>query len=148
MIQHLLLIGVVLLMVAGQSDCRRKKPKQGEATTNYGYTNLVNDLRANGAQVESAGEVSQPFFSVKGKIINVTGKDLQVQVFAYVNAAAANSEASEVASDGSSIGKSHPFWNAPPHFYKKGKIIVLYVGDNKTVMKVLETVLGKQFAGK
>ena len=39
-------------------------------------------------------------------------------------------------------------WVATPHFYKTGKLIVLYVGDNMTVISTLETVLGPQFAGR
>jgi len=41
-----------------------------------------------------------------------------------------------------------PFWVAPPHFYKAGRIIVLYVGENAAVTEALDTVLGPQFAGK
>lgn len=146
MIRYSFLIVVLLLIATGDSDCRRKAPSQDGAAATYGYTNLVNDLRAAGVEVETAGEVSQPFFSAKGKIIKSNGSD--VQVFEYETAAAANAAASEVASDGRSIGRSYPSWIAPPHFYKKGKIIVLYLGDNATVMKVLEAALGKQFAGK
>ncbi len=39
-------------------------------------------------------------------------------------------------------------WVAPPHFYKKEKLIVLYVGDDNNVLDILEGVLGTQFAGR
>ncbi len=146
MIRYSILIVVLLLMTTGNSDCRRKPPSSDEANTNYGYANLVNDLRVAGVQVESAGEVSQPFFSVKGKVIK--GNDGDVQVFEFGNTAATNTAASEISSDGSSIGRSQPNWIAPPHFYKKGKIIVLYLGDNATILKALEVALGRQFAGR
>jgi hypothetical protein len=38
-------------------------------------------------------------------------------------------------------------WMDTPHFYKTGKIIVLYVGSDTTVLELLEGVLGPQFAG-
>lgn len=38
-------------------------------------------------------------------------------------------------------------WVAPPHLFKKGRIIVLYVGEHEAVPRVLEQVLGQQFAG-
>ena len=39
-------------------------------------------------------------------------------------------------------------WVAPPHFYKAGRIIILYIGENATVMDVLNSLLGVQFAGR
>lgn len=35
-----------------------------------------------------------------------------------------------------------------PHFYKAGRIIVLYVGSDETVLGLLEEILGSQFAGR
>jgi hypothetical protein len=37
---------------------------------------------------------------------------------------------------------------ATPHFYKAGRLIVLYVGDSTGVTNVLEAELGQQFAGR
>jgi len=39
-------------------------------------------------------------------------------------------------------------WVATPHLFRSGKVIVLYVGDGASTLKVLETVLGPQFAGR
>ena len=50
--------------------------------------------------------------------------------------------------DGSSIGISMPFWVDDPHFYYKEKIIMLYVGDDPAIEELLESVLGRQFAGR
>ena len=89
--------------------------------------------------------MSQPFFSVKGRVLLVN--DEAVQVFEYGSAAAAEAEARRVNSSGTVIGTSSMSWMAPPHFYRKGNLIVLYVGANATVQRTLEAVLGAQFAG-
>ena len=107
---------------------------------------LVDHLRAAGATVTPMGEVSQPFFSVKGQTIAVNGE--QVQVYEYADASAMNAEAARIWSDGGTIGNSSVDWIAPPHFYKAGKIIALYVGNSNTVLQSLTTVLGAQFAGR
>jgi hypothetical protein len=107
---------------------------------------LINRLRANGEKVGRAGKVSQPFFSVKGQVITIGGE--HVQVFEYASAKAAEREAKSVSGSGSSAGATMPLWVAPPHFYKNGRLIVLYVGENSTVIKALERILGPQFAGK
>jgi len=110
------------------------------------YVSLVDNLRAAGATINPAGEVEQPFFSVKGFVIKVNNSD--VQVFEYSDADAAENEAKTISSDGSSIGTSMPFWVGPPHFFKMDKLIVLYVGEDEYTIGILSSVLGSQFAGR
>ena len=66
--------------------------------------------------------------------------------------AAADAEAALISPDGYSIRTAtkgaEVGWIAPPHFYKAGKLIVLYVGESEVVTVVLERVLGPQFAGR
>jgi len=38
-------------------------------------------------------------------------------------------------------------WVSYPHFYKKGKIIVLYVGTNEKIISDLKDIFGEEFAG-
>ena len=57
-------------------------------------------------------------------------------------------DADQVASDGSSIGGQVMMWMATPHFYKSGKLIVLYVGDEAAITTLLAGALGPQFAGR
>jgi hypothetical protein len=110
------------------------------------YVSLIDNLRAAGATVDPVSEISQPFFSVKGYIIKVNGED--VQVFEYESAPAAEADAAKVSTDGSSVGTSMVNWMAPPHFYKKERVIALYVGDNSALTQLLESVLGPQVAGR
>lgn len=107
---------------------------------------LIATLQASGATVEMGEPVSQAFFSPEGSIIKVN--DADVQVFEYENVEAMENEASQVAPDGGSIGTSMVTWVHTPHFYKAGRIIVLYVGSDQTVLDFLEKVLGPQFAGR
>ena len=34
------------------------------------------------------------------------------------------------------------------HFFKAGRVLVLYVGDDKIVLNLLKGILGEQFAGR
>ncbi len=106
---------------------------------------LIAALESNSAQVSPGDMVEQPFFSVRGQFITVN--DADIQVFEYQTQAAMEAEAATVSPDGSSIGTTMVEWVAPPHFYKSGPIIVLYLGDNPAVMGLLDRVLGPQFAG-
>jgi hypothetical protein len=109
------------------------------------YASLVDNLRAAGATVEPAVELSQDFFSVRGQVIKVNGAD--VQVFEYESDGAAQEEADLVSPAGSPIGTTMVTWVETPHFYRAGRLIVLYVGGDDAVTAVLEDVLGSQFAG-
>lgn len=142
-----------LFLVAGLAvGCIRTSAGGGPVTD---FVSLVDSLRAAGATVEPAGEVSQPFFSVEGQVITVNGEG--VQVFEYDDAASADAKAALVSPDGISVGTTEEgvliqdtmiTWIATPHFYQAGQLIVLYVGDSTAVIDALEEVLGPQFAGR
>jgi len=104
------------------------------------YVSLIDQLRKSGANVEPAGTIDQPFFSVVGKSILVNGEN--VQVFEYSTQAEAEEDASNVSPDGHSIGLSMPLWVEAPHFYQKEKI------DDPSTIALLESILGTQFAGR
>lgn len=106
---------------------------------------LISDLKAAGAEVATGGTVEQPFFSVQARILKVNGED--VQVFEYAYASTADAQAAMVSNTGSTIGTAMISWVNTPHFFKKGGLIVLYVGKNQSILDALKKVLGEQFAG-
>ena len=110
------------------------------------YPSLVANLRAAGAVVGASGTVSQPFFTPRGQVFTVDGKE--VQAFEFPSAEEANTVAETVSTDGSSIGTNMVGWVAPPHFYKAGRLIVIYVGSDKDVINLLQAAMGIQFAGR
>jgi hypothetical protein len=128
--------------VAGPKD----EPTASQAGPVQEMTSLVDALRAAGATVELGEPVEQVFFSVGGDILKVNGAD--VQVFEYNSVEAMEADTAQVSSDGGSIGTSMVTWVATPHFYKAGRILVLYVGDDPAILELLEGMLGPQFAGR
>jgi hypothetical protein len=119
---------------------------QPASAQGYGTAEFVEELREKGAEVETGEEVEQAFFSVIGTSVNLNGESLQM--FEYDSAETMESDAVLVDADGGSIGTSMVTWVATPHFYKKGRILVLYIGDNVETIELLESVLGPQFAGR
>lgn len=107
---------------------------------------LLSSLRARGARVEAVEQVDQPFLSVGGTLIKLDGQD--VQVFEYPSEAQLQAQAKSISSDGSTIGTSKIHWLAPPHFFRQGRVLVLYVGDDAMTISALEAALGEQFAGQ
>lgn len=110
------------------------------------YAHLLDKLRAKGLKAERGDEITQPFFSVNGKTISANDESLQV--FEYASESEAEAQAKLVDPQGGSVGTTMINWVDAPHFYRSGRLIVLYVGNNRDVMKALEDTLGPQFAGR
>jgi hypothetical protein len=114
---------------------------------------LVSDLRAQGGTVVIGDPVSEPFFSAPGRLLLVNGQE--VQALRFQTPAAATAAARAVSPDGYSVGPSEEGvttvtqidWIGTPHFYQRGRLILLYVGDAVATQQVLRDVLGSSFAG-
>jgi hypothetical protein len=118
------------------------------------YDGLVARLRANGASVTPQSSTSTAgFFSVGARDITVNGAALSV--FEYALPLAADADARGVSMDGTTITSGFGPWHraaaidwlAPPHYFKDGRVIVVYIGDNAEVIAALTRVMGPQFAG-
>ena len=118
------------------------------------YLSLVDNLRAAGATVDPAGTVSEDFFAPQGQLFTVNGE--RVETFEFGSAEEADAAAGGVSATGSSIvttmadgteSATMITWVAPPHFYKAGKLIVIYVGSDSDVIDALQEAMGPQFAG-
>jgi hypothetical protein len=144
--RNLLLSAGLLLVAILAAACGSQAPAVGShGGSATDYVSFVDALRVRSVTVEPKGDVSQPFFSVKGQLIQANGQD--VQVFEYTDEAAADADAKLVSPDGSSVGTTMVSWVDSPHFYQTGRLIVLYIGGDAATMDLLEMVLGPQFVG-
>lgn len=139
---HALLAGVFAVLMAA---CEQPNPVgPGELASSDA---LIAALQQQGAAV-SRGEVlprgSTPYFSTNAQVVLVNAESLNV--FEYSTVAAAERDAAKVSPDGASIGATAMRWIGPPHFYKNGRLIVLYAGTAEQVLVPLEAVLGRPFA--
>jgi len=132
------------IIVTSCAENQHADATDGKAVDNY--DGLLAALDENGARVDPVGPISQPFFVPEGQVISVDG--YEVQVFEFSMEQDMQSVAETITPDGISIGTTMISWVEAPHFYKSGKLIVLYVGEEDAVIDVLKVVLGAQFAGK
>lgn len=130
----------------GNHSGKRRFARAPRNASSSDYLHFVARLREAGASVRTTRErVQQPFFSVSARIININ--DEGVQVFIYSNPSIADEQAKLISPNGMTVGTTKPSWMAPPHFFQNGKLLVLYVGANESVLKVLQTTLGSKVAG-
>lgn len=155
-----LLLTLVLLFAAcapqsPSTDELSSPEAEADPTTSHGNpvednVSLIDALRAAGANVVPGGTLGgtleQVFFAVTGQIIKINSAD--VQIFEYESVEAMEADATLVAPDGGSVGTNMVTWIAPPHFFKSGRVLVLYVGDDAAILELLTGTLGEQFAGR
>jgi len=107
------------------------------------YEELMDDLRAYGADVSYGGvSVDHPLFSAAGIELTVDGQI--VQVFEYPDVTAATEDASAIYYGGNAT------WDelsrdGTPHTYQVKNILLLYSGDDESLVTTLEIVFGPPF---
>jgi hypothetical protein len=126
------------------SSCGANSLQPSELTSTDRVIQALKDQGATVMRAEVLPPAAYPFFSVAAQRILVNGAD--VQVFEYANAPRADADASKISPTGSPIGQSQISWMDTPSFYKRDRLIVLYVGHSVDVMKLLESVVGQPFA--
>ena len=142
--RHLPITVVIPMLLAG---CTAHSP--AEPSQLVSAQSLVPFLEHLGAKVTVAERLPQesyPFFSVTAQRLVVNGEN--VHVFEYADADAAAQDAARVDPSGTPIGGTQITWVNPPRFYRRGQLIVLYVGRDDEVSAMLETILGRPFAGR
>lgn len=110
---------------------------------------LVEGLRAAGADVYLSESVSHPFFDVEGQILQIGLQ--RVQVYRFADDAEAAAQAARFSNDGAWISEGSQVslvnWIATPHLYQYGRLILVYVGDDRALLTLLDGVIGAPFAG-
>lgn len=142
-----LLVVIALLITACGTG-----PTQSHGGPVQDQVSLIDALRKT-VTLDISGTISQPFLNPQsGTTVRISGGTLttpaDLQLFEYHDASAASADAKRISSDGSGTAATKISWVAPPHFFLKGRVMVLYVGNDPAVVSLLRGVLGAQFAGR
>jgi hypothetical protein len=136
MAKRLLIAGVLLLAACATAHDVSSTSWQGVAA----------ELRAAGEVLEDRGFVEQPFWTRHAHVYSTS--DAELQVYEFPSEEEAVAAAALVSPTGGSIGASSMSWMQPHHFFRRGSLIVIYLGSGVATLQRLENVLGPQFAGQ
>ncbi len=119
---------------------------------------FIDALKTKGVRVDIAGTLDQPFLQAEGTNLRLSGGDLkqptELQSFNYDDKDLGKDGSKAAAEDASQIDSSgNPRtmriqWIASPHFFRKERVIVIYLGSDPNAIALLTELLGPQFAGK
>lgn len=112
-----------------------------DTTMSYNASDFRRDLEKRGAKVEET-EASQSHFSIDNKDYTIDGERISVYEYDEDAASTLKNDLSTVTNNGATINNKDVKWNKKAHIYKKGRIVVVYDGDNEKVLKVLNDTLG------
>jgi hypothetical protein len=114
----------------------------------YNIDRFENQLKLKNYKIELI-DVGKDFLPTIRKRILIG--DEAIDVYLYTNCEDVDKDSRRIDSGGCSYtnGKESVKvnWTSFPHFYKKGNIIVQYVGENEKIISDLKEILGEQFAG-
>lgn len=125
---------LVLPVVLGA--CASPAPLSG-----YGISELTAALQESGGKVRDVGSIEQEFFTPSGRRLAIG--DQELQVFQYEDDAARQAESSLIQADGSPNPTTMVMWIDQPHFWAKGRLIVLYLGSDAETLGHLNGALGQ-----
>ena len=128
----------------------------GSHTTSHGgpvadHGSFVDHLRGKGLMVEPVGAVEQPFLHTKGETLRISGGEfaqpIEMQSYDYPDAATAEADVAQIEPNGNPKATMVE-WRGTPHWFRKERVVVIYLGDDPAAIKLLTDALGAQFAGR
>ncbi len=110
-----------------------------------GRPEFLTALNRQGLKVVSSApqdRLSQPLFSAPDRPILVNGE--VVHVYPYEQQGQAEAEQVRITENGVEVNGQVVELQGTPHFFRKDRLIVLYLGQNQTVLQALQDVLGTE----
>jgi len=142
-------------IVASQGPLHPGTPSHGGPIVDH--VSFVDKLRGKRCAVDPSGSVWQPFLRGEGIVLRVSdctvAQPVELQSFWYHTddlhtdgLRAAEEDARGIDAAGQPVAMPQD-WAAPPHFFRKERAFVLFLGDDPVMLDLLTELLGPQFAG-
>ena len=152
-------ITTLCLIVIGMTGaCSAAGPVASHGGPVKDHVSFVDALRAKGLAVDITESIAQPFLHPKGTVLRASGGPLQqaaeLQAFNYDDTDLRANGLQVAADDASQVDRDgNPrtmriSWIAPPHFFRRERVIVIYLGSDANMLALLTELLGPQFAGQ
>jgi len=109
---------------------------------------FIFNLTEAGYKVIKDTEGSNNELFVSGKLTVIEADGNKISIYEYGNSEDMEKASRGISKEGTSIGGTKYEFINRPHFYKKGNIIVGYIGGNKSLIKEIKKIMGEQFAGQ
>ena len=111
-------------------------------TAPFDFEDAIAALSRAGANIQFGEHASGVPFSVDQKIVEMGS--YQIRGFEYEDAQARIAEEATITMDGSSVNHTPVEWTSDPHYWSRGRVIVLYLGSETPAIDLLTRALGPE----
>lgn len=116
----------------------------------YGSERFASDMKSKNYKFELK-DVQEDFLPTVRRRLIINNKNEAIDIYLYNNSNDMEADSKRIDNGGCSYvngNKSKKVsWSSIPHFYKKGNIIIQYIGINEKIISDLKDICGEQFAG-
>lgn len=116
----------------------------------YDKNTLMKDLEAKGYQPKVENKTNSELakvFSVKEETVKIKGGEIYVYEYAKDEKDKLKTDIAAIKNNGNTINGATMTWNVKPHFYNKGRVLVIYDGNSEEILKSLSEILGTPIVG-
>lgn len=142
--RYVILLTLILLIFTAFIGCSSKN----NSDNTFGVEQFANEMKAKNYKFKLE-DVEEDFLPTTRKRM-IIDKD-SIEIYLYNSNREAEKDAKRIDDGGCGYNNGDKsikiHWSSYPHFYKKGSIIVQYVGENEKILSDLNDIFGQQFAG-
>lgn len=118
-----------------------------DTNMSYNIDDLKKEVEAKGYAATKVDEIENTYFSVENTDYIINDEKFSVYQYNEEDRTKLEDDLRGVTEDGMMINTKTMNWNKSPHIYKKGRVVVLYDGDNETVLTEAKEILGSPILG-
>jgi hypothetical protein len=138
----------MVLLVACDAGRPPKPPEAPGTVPGPETTALVATLQRTGLPITFEGRAAGDWWGVGFVGARYDVYDDQLFVYEWQTVSGAETAAALIRGRGNQIGGFDISWTDVPHFYRRGRIVVLYLGRRERILKLLRGTLGPVIGGE
>lgn len=141
--KRLILLGIFIILIFAFVGCI-----SSSKANEYSIEQFTNDMKSKNYNFELQ-DTERDFLPTTRKRLIIG--DEAIEIYLYRSSKAMEKDSKRIDSGGCSYSSwyrtVYVTWISNTYFYKKGNIIVQYVGENEKIISDLKDILGEHFAG-
>lgn len=118
-----------------------------DKTMDYSEDEFKAEMDKKGYKLQEVEESSKSPFSVDSDDYTVNGEKISVYEYDRNDSSKLEGDLRTITDNGTMINGARMNWTSAPHIYKRGRMVVVYDGNNSNLLTALQEVLGSPLLG-
>lgn len=118
-----------------------------DTSMDYNKDDLRKDVEGKGYIAKEVEETEKPYFSAENTNYIINNEKFSVYQYNKEDKIKLEDDIKSITDNGMKINGVSMNWSKAPHIYKKGRVVVVYNGDNEIVLTEAKEILGQPILG-